>query len=119
MPMTFLRTGLVILLATIIVAGCKQKKKPSMSGEDPVEAKDFIEFFQTVSLPFQVADSILPKKDKDSLLISQKVFSQFVPDSVMLKNFGKGAKLKIYPLGKVEVSNAETYLFIKAITPAK
>jgi hypothetical protein len=119
MPMTFLRAALVILLATVIVVSCKGKKKPSMSGEDPVEAKDFIEFFQTVSLPFQVTDSILPKKDKDSLLISQKVFSQFVPDSVMLKNFGKGAKLKIYPLGKVEVPDAETYLFVKAVTSGK
>lgn len=90
-----------------------------MSGEDPVEVKDFIEFFQTVSLPFQVADSILPKKEKDSLLISYKVFTQFVPDSIMTKFFGKGAKPKIYPLGKVEVEKAETYLFVKTVTASK
>lgn len=61
-----------------------------MSGEDPVEVKDFIEFFQVVNLPFQVGDSILPKKEKDSLLISYKVFTQFVPDSVMAKFLRKG-----------------------------
>lgn len=90
-----------------------------MSGEDPVDVKDFIGFFQTVNLPFQVADSILAKKDKDSLLISYKVFTQFVPDSVMNKALGKGTKPKIYPVGKAKVENAETYLFIKTVTASK
>lgn len=90
-----------------------------MSGEEPVRVSDFIEFFQPVKLSYQLADSILPKKEKDSLLISYKIFTQFVPDSVINKVFGKGAKPKIYALGKAEEPKAETYLFVKAVTNDK
>ncbi|HEX7844284.1 MAG TPA: hypothetical protein VF476_00710 [Chitinophagaceae bacterium] len=116
--MTLLRTGFFLLIASIVIAGCKQKKKPSMSGEEPVEVHDFIEFFQAVNLPFQLADSVLLKKEKDSLLIGSKVFSQFIPDSVTSKLFSKGAKPKIYPLGKA-VSDAATYLFAKGVAANK
>lgn len=90
-----------------------------MSGEETVHVSDFIEFFQPVSLSYQLSDTILPKKEKDSLLISYKVFTQFVPDSVINKIFGKGAKPKIYAMGKAEEPNAGTYLFVKAITSDK
>lgn len=90
-----------------------------MSGEDPVEVSDFIEFFQPVQLSYQLADTILPKKEKDSLLISYKVFTQFVPDSVLAKVFGKGVKPKIYAMGKAVVPGGESYLFVKTVTNDK
>jgi hypothetical protein len=46
-----------------------------------------------------VTDTALNKKEKDSLLIADKIFAQFVPDSVLTKVFGKNAKPKIY-MGK-------------------
>ena len=107
------------LLAIAMLAGCKHKKKPSMSGEEPVQVSDFIEFFQPVKLSYQLADSILSKKEKDSLRISYKIFTQFVPDSVLTKVFGKGVKPKIYALGKAEEPNAETYLFVKTVNNDK
>jgi hypothetical protein len=110
---------LILLLAIIFFAGCKQKKKPSLSGEEPVEMKDFINFFQPLALPSQFNDSILNKKEKESLLIGSKVFAQFVPDSLIIRTFGKGVKPKIYPLGKAEAENAETYLFSKIIAGDK
>jgi hypothetical protein len=101
----------------LLLAGCKPKKKPSLSGEEPVEISDFIDFFPETNLPYQFADTSLDKKDKDSLLISYKVFSQFVPDSVSQKLFGKGVKPKLYPLAKAVTDNREeTYLFVKAVT---
>lgn len=106
-------------MALVIITGCKQKKKPSLAGEDPVDVSDFIEFFQPLKLPYIAADSILQKKEKDSLLIGYKVFTQFVPDSVLTKVYAKGVKPKIYPLGKVEVPGAETYLFVKTVTADK
>ncbi len=105
-----------ILLALVMLTGCKQKKKPSLSGDDPVEVSDFIGFFQPVKLPYQVHDSIFSKKDKDSLLISHKIFKQFVPDSVLAKVYGKGVKPKIYMMGGAENPKGETFLFIKTGT---
>lgn len=117
--MAVIQKFLVLLLALALVAGCKQKKKPSLAGEEPVEVADFIDFFNPLSLPYQVADTSLTKKDKDSLLISYKIFTQFVPDSILGKIYGKGVKPKIYSLGKAEVPKGETYLFVKTVTADK
>lgn len=106
----------VWLIALIIIAGCKQKKKPLLSGDEPVEVSDFIDFFQPLQLTYQLSDTILPKKGKDSLLISYKIFTQFVPDSILRKVYGKGVKPKIYALGKAEAAKAETYLFVKTVS---
>ena len=121
MPMTFTRICLFFCASLLVLSSCncKSKKKASLAGDDPVEVKDFIDFFPAVSLPYAFGDSLLLKKDKDSLLISQKVFNQFVPDSVFGKFFGKNTKVKIYPIGKNQDLKTETYLFVKAVTPAK
>ncbi len=114
-----IRKIIVFVFAIVFIASCKDKKKVSLSGEEPVEVGDFIGFFQPLTLPLQFTDSVLQKKEKDSLLIGYKVFTQFVPDSLIIKTFGKGVKTKIYPLGKVEVSKAETYLFSKIVSGDK
>jgi hypothetical protein len=108
---------LVVLMITLLYS-CKSKK-PSLAGEDPVEMSDFIDFFPDVKLSYQFNDSAVLKKGVDSLLISYKVFTQFVPDSVMYQFFGKNVKPKIYPMGKTKVSGGETYLFVKAIAGDK
>jgi len=117
--MSAYRKLLYILIVVGLMIGCKGKKKPSLSGEDPVDVSDFIEFFQPLQLSYTINDSVLNKKEKDSLLISYKVFTQFVPDSVIGKVFGKGVKPKIYPLGRVEVSNVATFLFVKGVSNSK
>lgn len=109
----------LLLLAMVLITGCRHKKKPSLSGEDPVEVSDFIGFFQDVKFTFLYADTSLQKKEKDSLLISYKVFTQFVPDTVLSKVYGKGVKPKIYPVGKAKVPKGETYLFVKTVTADK
>lgn len=85
-----------------------------MTGEEPVEVTDFIEFFPDVQLPFTIADTTLNKKTGDSSLIAYTVFTQFIPDSVLKKDFG-AAKPRLYPLGKVKEKGKETYLFAKAL----
>ncbi len=108
-----------MLLALVIFTGCKSKKKPSLSGEEMVDISDFIDFFPTANLPYKFTDTSLLRKEKDSLLISYKVITQFVPDSVFDQVYGKGVKPKVYPLGKVVVSKGETYLFIKTVAKDK
>ena len=79
---------------------------------------DFVESFELIDPPYEVNDTVLNKKEKDSLLIANKIFSQFVPDSVLVKVFGKNSKPKIY-LDKRIIENKESYLFVKANTADK
>lgn len=117
--MTGIRKWVWVLLFPALLTACRHKKKVSLSGEEPVAVSDFIEFFQPLPLPYQVGDTLFSKKEKDSLLISYKIFTQFVPDTIIHKVFGKGAKPKIYALGKAVVPGAETYLFVKSLTADK
>jgi hypothetical protein len=94
---------------------CKSKKKVSLSGEDPIEVSDFIEAFQPLELPYQLEDSaVVNKKPQDSLWISYKVFTQFVPDSVLAKVYGKEKKIKIFPVGKV--GKDQNFLFARTVS---
>ena len=101
-----------------LFTGCGNKKKPSLSGTDEVAISDFIESFELIKPPYEVTDTSFNKKEKDSLLIANKIFAQFVPDSVLTKVFGKNAKPKIY-MGKRVAIEKETYLFTKVITADK
>jgi hypothetical protein len=107
-----------LLVAFYLLMGCGTKKKPSLSGTDEVAVGDFIESFELIKPPYEVNDTALTKKEKDSLIIANKIFSQFVPDSVLIKVFGKNAKPKIY-LAKRINDNEVNYLFAKAIANDK
>jgi len=96
-----------------------EKKKKSLSGDDPVEITDFIEFFPTQEGPWQFGDTVLTKKQTDSLLISYKIFSQFVPDSFITKMVGKGVKPKFYPLANVQGEDKQHFLFSTIIASGK
>ena len=81
-----------ILLACIILAiatGCKNKHA-SLAGQEHVDMKDFIEAFPKITLPYRVADTNLAKIS-DTTTISHAVFSEFVPDTVLVNAFGKNA----------------------------
>ncbi len=112
--MHLLKRCVLFIMIIAAVAGCK-KKKASMTGDEPVEVSDFIEVFDPLTLPYKVADTLVNKKDKDSSVISNKIFAQFVPDSIFNNDFGKKAKPKIYPIGKAGLDKSETYLLAKAV----
>jgi hypothetical protein len=109
------KSWLIVIISVLILLACRHKKKVSLSGEETVSISDFIQSFEPLTLPYQIADTLVAKKRNDTLLISYKVFSNLVPDSILNKVFGKEAKPKIYPLGRVEGPGKETYLFIKAL----
>ena len=110
------KSWLVVFISVFIVFACTHKKKVSLSGEEPVDVKDFIESFEPLYLPYQIADTAVSKKREDSLLISYKVFTQLIPDTVVSKVFGKGVMPKIYPVGRVSVPDQGTYLFVKVLS---
>jgi hypothetical protein len=107
---------LIAFIAVFVLLACKHKKKVSLSGEEPVDIADFIESFEPLNLPYQIADTSVAKRRKDSLLISYKVFTQLIPDTVLSKVFGKGVKPKIYAMGRIPASEQGNYLFVKALS---
>ena len=114
-----MRRALSLLLVLILIsAACKSRKK-SMTGEDPVTIEDFIAFFPDTSLPFSIADTQINRKLPDSLLISEKIFSRFVPDSVYDNDYPQKIKPKLYAVGKITDPGKETYLLLKAATAEK
>jgi hypothetical protein len=110
---------ILVIFSVAFLISCHKKNKPSLAGEDPVDIKDFIGSFQNVKLPYQFKDADLLKRDDDSLRISYRVFTQFVPDSVISKIFGKGARPRFFPMAKIAVPQQETYLFVKAVSGEK
>lgn len=107
-----------VIIVVFILLSCSSKKK-NLTGEEPVDINDFIGFFQDVELPYSIADTQISRKLPDTLLISNKIFAQFVPDTVFSKEYGKNTKPKLYALGKTAEKDKETYLLIKTATPEK
>lgn len=112
------RSPVLWLFFLVVLAGCSQKKK-QLTDDSTVTVKEFIEFFPELPLPVQLADSSLTKKPGDSLRIGNKVFSQFVPDSVTGLLAVKGVRPQLFPIGKVTVADGETYLFVRSFAGAK
>lgn len=103
------------LLFITLLLNCKSKKT-SLQEEDEIEVADFINFFPERTLPIRVADTTLTHKTSDSSLITFKIFTKFIPDSIFSKDFGKGVKPKLYPLGRTREKGKEIYLFFKAVS---
>ncbi len=110
---------MLILLSLAFLVSCHKKKKVSLAGDEPIEVSDFIDFFPEVKLPYEFKDADILKKDYDSLRISYKVFTQFVPDTIINKEFGRGERPRFYPMAKIIVPGHETYLFAKAVNGNK
>ena len=103
----------LIVIAAISLAACKGGGKKSMKGDEQVDATDFISFFDDLSLPVTLSDSLFIKKASDSSLIEIPVFHQFITDTIFNKEFGKN-KLKVFAIGKFSNGEEETYLLFRA-----
>ena len=108
----------VLVFWVVILFSCKEKK-PDLKGEEIVEVEDFIGFFSETKLPVKITDSGLSKKQTDSQMIGYKVFTQFIPDTVLQKDFGKTAQPQLYALGRTQDKGRETYLFVQAVHAKK
>jgi hypothetical protein len=113
-----MKKTLIIFLLLFLIVSCKSKKT-TLADNDTVEIADFVEFFPEIKLPFQIDDTLLMRKETDSSTIGYKIFTQFIPDSVIIRQLAQESKLKIYPLGRVSIKKFETYLFLKTISSSK
>ncbi len=114
----FMKQYLFLLSILLLIVACKGKKT-SLQDNETVTIQEFIEFFPETPLPIRIADTTLVKKSTDSLQIGYKIFTQFISDSLVQKDFGKGVMPKIFPLGRTREDGKETYLFIKATNGTK
>ncbi len=113
-----MKKTLSFFLLLFLMIGCKNKKT-KLADNDTVEITDFVEFFPEIKLPFQIDDSVFTRKETDSSTIGYKIFTQFISDSVLTRQFGQDSRIKIYPLGRVAIKNFETYFFLKAVSSSK
>ena len=109
----FFRVAVVAMLA-----GCGGKDEPEKPAGDPEQVSDFIRLYPERALPWQLADSLLLRKEKDSAHIKKEVFVKFIPDSILVLNYNPNAKVRLFPLGRVEAEN-ETYLFTRTSASGK
>jgi hypothetical protein len=115
--MRILKLGLVWALI-MVLNSCGHKASDGNGHPQKIEPDDFLAMFHPLNLPVNFADSSLQRKPPDSPL-TWTAYSQFIPDSLVQKNFGKSLKPRLFASGKLQVKNAETYLFLKALTPAR
>jgi hypothetical protein len=99
---------IVVCFFSLLLFSCKDKKV-SLSGNEPVDAKDFVAAFPALKLAYKVADTNMVKV-ADTTIISYVVFSGIVPDSALVSLLGKNvSKSRIRPVGRI-VTEKETYL---------
>lgn len=110
---------LLLLLSAGIILSCKNKKPNLKDDDEVVEVGDFIDYFPETTLPFKITDTGILKKIDDSAIVSYKIFTQFVPDTVLQKEFGKTTRPVLYAIGKVKEKSPEIYLFVKAVEGKK
>ncbi len=98
---------LVALLFMAVLLSCKEKKK--IAANENGQVQDILNAYKELKLPFSVTDSTM-QNIADTSTISYPFFTQYVPDTIFNKPFGKDRKLTIHPIGKIQVKNKETYL---------
>jgi hypothetical protein len=103
------------LFLLVIICSCGGKKN-SLSGDAPIDAKDFVEAFPDIKLPATIQDSSLGRIG-DTTSISHAVLTQFVPDSV-LRAIAIDTKAITKPVAKIKTEE-ETYLLAKFIQNKK
>jgi len=112
-----MKNSWLLAIVLLFLLSCKSKRT-TLTDDQAVSSEEFVEFFPSLSLPLHIADSSFRKKLNDSTLVGYKVLTQIIGDSILRRQFGD-ARPKIYPIGRVEVKKAETYVFIKAIAGNK
>lgn len=117
MTISALKRFLFALPLLAVLWSCKDKKV-SLKDDEDVDINEFIEFFPEAKLPYRISDTTFERKQTDSTAIGYKIFTKFIPDSIIKKDFGKNAPV-LHSLARATEKGKETYLFINASAGAK
>lgn len=109
---------LSFLITLIIFLSCNSEKETTDEESTEFNYQAFSEDFKTASLPYQLSDTSL-QNNKDTSRVKGTAFSSMIPDSIMSKIFGKGARVKFTPMVKIEVPKAERYFIVKGVSKSK
>lgn len=102
--------GLAIAFLLLILISCKDKVV-DLSGNEPINQKDFLAVFPALNLPYLVSDTNIDKT-ADTLRIGLKAFQQFFPDSAFESIMGKSKKFVLHPVGIIDKKKEKYLLFI-------
>jgi hypothetical protein len=114
MQYSIMKKCLLLIVLPVLFFSCKSKKVSLAENDEKVDTRDLIEFFQPLKLPFQVTDTLLRRREGERGVINYKLFVRLVPDTVLTRYFGKESRPRLYAIGKIQVPESETYLFVKA-----
>ena len=100
----------LLLILIVALTSCKHKKV-NLSGDAPVKISDFVAAFELQKHSFFAADTNMLAIE-DTAVISYKVATKFIPDSVFDNIYGDDkTQLTFHPLGRLEKPN-EIYLLL-------
>jgi hypothetical protein len=104
-----MRKILLLSLILYIVCGCKNSV-PDYSGNDKISAADFLKAFHELKLPVTIADTAI-QHFADTLIISNAVFTQFIPDSTLNTISGTAKEDNIiHPAGMIHTKERDFLL---------
>ncbi len=111
---------LLLIALSVLIGSCKSKKV-SLAGNDygELSVSEFIDYFQPLSLPYAVTDTILRRKEPETTSINYQLFTRLLPDSLLTRYFGPAAKPRLFAIGKIKAPKAETYLFVKCVSTGR
>ena len=110
---------LLLIVLSVLAISCKSKKVSPGSEDDEVTVPEFIHFFRPLPTPYTVTDTILRRKEPETALIHYNLFARLLPDTLLTRYFGKDIKPRLYAVGKIKASKAESYLFVKGVTSTR
>jgi hypothetical protein len=64
-----------------------------------------------------LSEADLAREPSDSLRVNEALLKRFVPDSLIRKDFPRGAKIRYHAIGAYTLEKAEAYLFLRASAP--
>ena len=105
-----MKNYLFLTIAIVILAACSSNTSNTMSGNDP---EGLVNKYKILPLPFNAQDSILMDLASDTA-ISLQTFTNSFSDTIFNPVFGKDRKIKLFPVGKIEQGNKETYYLTMA-----